>query len=474
MFALSPPHPSPGVRKTSPKIKFCPSGMACLALLAGLPSASQAGQLNHFAPGIFGTRDFFIPAESGFYYSQMDFNYLSDEFHDAGGHNLDSLTLSHSLDQSGTFSGSRSFTLEASRGSSFSLSFQGSDLGLQLTTSSTASVGLDLSAEATARLRAQSTIRAHVEDLDVRLSGISPTLVWASDAKFLGARLGMLLSLPIMDMSIDARIQGTASIRARVDGALTARAIANLRGSGTVSGTLSAGGRTRNTIQPGGSKTFTVEAAGSATAKRTFHKELSLQREFTQEIHDSSTALGDFYMQPLWLDWSGDHYDVSLSDGFYAPTGRYHDGALDNTGFGFWTNQAQAAAAWYPWKSRGTALTVATTYEVHGNKQGADIRPGSDLTVNWGVSQFLPLNKAMTVLADIGVGGYDLWQVSNDRGSDVTYDAGIHDEVHAVGVQLGLAHVKWAASLTLRWMHEYAARDRFQGDMFVLNFAKKL
>src|SRR5262249_5278322 len=37
----------------------------------------------------------------------------------------------------------------------------------------------------------------------------------------------------------------------------------------------------------------------------------------------SSFSLGDMYVQPLWLDWSREHFDVAVGAGFYAPTAQY-------------------------------------------------------------------------------------------------------------------------------------------------------
>ena len=443
--------------------------------MALLGSAAHAGELNHFQPGIFGTRDFFLPPAPGFYYAQMDFNYLANEFHDGSGNKLDSLTISRSLDLSKTFSGSKSFGLSKSRSSAFNLNFQGSnlDLGAQVNAASNVNAGVSVSAQASARLRANATVHARLDDLDVRITGIAPTFIWASESKILGARFGTLVSLPIVDMSIDATLKGRMDVNARLNGQLTVNAVANLTGNGTVNGTISASGPHGNGITPSGSKSFAAGVTKSGSVQKKVSANLNLHRDFTINVHDSGTGLGDLYVQPLWLDWSGDHYDIALADGFYAPTGRYSAGALDNTGMGYWSNQTQLSAAYYPWKHKGTALTVATTYEVHGNKEGYDIRSGDTLTVNWGLSQFLPLNKDKTWLAEVGFAGYDLFQVSDDRGRDVTYDASVHDQVHAYGVQLGLVQTKWNATMTLRWMHEYGARDRFEGNMYVLNFAVK-
>ncbi|MCB1229724.1 MAG: transporter [Verrucomicrobiae bacterium] len=436
----------------------------------------HASELNHYAPAIYGTRDFFVPSDPGLYYSQINFTYLSDQFNDGDGNAFSSLSIPGSLDLSRTISGAGSFSLASARGSSFSFNYQGSRLdvagGFQRNTTTTATVSLD--AEIMARLRTQSVTRITVEDLDVRTTGIVPTVVWSSDTKVLGGRLGGMISLPIVDMSIDARLKATTDIKGRLDGRLTARAVAQLTAQSTVDGTITITDPDGNRLDFSGGQTFNTGATVGGTVSQSFREDFSVQHESVVEIQDSSTALGDLFVQPVWVGWGGDHYDLSISDGFFAPTGRYEAGALDNTGMGFWSNLTTVAGAWYPFKSRGTAITAAAAYEVHSNREGVDIRPGDNFTISWGFSQFLPLNKSGTLLADLGVSGYSIFQVSDDTGRDVVYDASIHDEVHAYGIQGGLLYVPWNATMTIRWLHEFGARDRFVGDMYVLNFAKKI
>jgi hypothetical protein len=42
-----------------------------------------------------------------------------------------------------------------------------------------------------------------------------------------------------------------------------------------------------------------------------------------------------------------------------------------------------------------------------------------------------------------------------------------------VGGQIGLTCVPWMASVTFLGFYEYAAKDRFQGSSFSINFGKK-
>jgi hypothetical protein len=102
---------------------------------------------------------------------------------------------------------------------------------------------------------------------------------------------------------------------------------------------------------------------------------------------------------------------VALGYGFYAPVGQYNPEqvtlpvigeitteAADNIGLGFWTHQLQGAGAWYPWEDKRMAVAGALTYEIHGKKEDFDLTPGQNLTLNWGVSEYLPLSKEDSLL----------------------------------------------------------------------------
>ena len=199
----------------------------------------------------------------------------------------------------------------------------------------------------------------------------------------------------------------------------------------------------------------------------------------------SDFGVGDLFVQPIWLGWSIPNWDFALGYGFYAPIGRYNvetftlpggatimTEASDNISLGFWTHQIQGAVSWYPWADKRMAVSGALTYEIHGDKEGFDLTPGQNLTFNWGISQFLPLNKAQTLLLEFGPAGYDSWQVTDDSGS-AARNPGVHDQVHAVGGQLGVTYAPWMLSVNVHGFYEFAAEDRFQGSSFGLTIAKK-
>jgi hypothetical protein len=212
---------------------------------------------------------------------------------------------------------------------------------------------------------------------------------------------------------------------------------------------------------------------------------LSRQSGAGRDIESGQFNIGDIFVQPLWFGWSEKHWDITIGYGFYAPLGRYNTETInlpvlgartvessDNIGLGFWTHQFQGGVTWYPWESKGTAINTALTYEIHGEKRDFNITPGQNLTLNWGVSQFLPLSSNEKLLLEVGPAGYSSWQVSNDTGSDAAPPRD-NDQVHAVGGQVGLAYVPWETSLNLRYFYEVEAKDRFQGESLGLNLAAK-
>lgn len=254
-------------------------------------------------------------------------------------------------------------------------------------------------------------------DPDIDVTALAPTLIWVSPWKFLNARYAAIVAPSFADGSVDASLSVARSGR-----------------------------------------------FGFATG--TFDTSLSA---------DTGMGVGDLFVQPAWLGWSGKHYDASASYGFYAPTGE------KDIGLEFWTNQLQAAGAWYPFDNRGTAVTVAGTYEIQSEKEDEDLTPGDRFTLNWGISQYLPLNKAQTFLFEIGVTGYCQWQVNVDSGSDVptlrNTQLNAQDHVYAAGVQAGLTQagltsVPWKAALTVRYLTEFGAEARFEGDYLGVTLAK--
>jgi len=206
---------------------------------------------------------------------------------------------------------------------------------------------------------------------------------------------------------------------------------------------------------------------------------LGLQKSADQ----ANYAWGDMYFQPIWLDWSFQHFDLEFGEGFWAPVGKFNTTQVNvgpftstvpsasNVGLGYWTNQMQAGAAWYPFSNKGTAVTTALTWEINSKQQNIDITPGQRLSLNWGISQYLPVTRDQSRLIEVGVTGYGNWQVTSDTGSAARSSA--KDQAQAIGGQVGYTIVPSSVAINVRYLHEYAARSAFMGDWVGVSFAVK-
>jgi hypothetical protein len=294
------------------------------------------------------------------------------------------------------------------------------------------------------------TIRAEAEltgtgsvsvdsDIDVKykLAGIVPAFMIVTDWKILGATYAAYVTVPFVYTRLEVELDGQVSASLNVDGFIR------------------------------------LTAPDGKFVQKDISGLFSGSRSFSAEVDEDQFNLGDIFVQPVWLGWSGKNYSASLGYGIYAPTGDFEQGALDNTGLGFWEHQIQAAGVWYPWEHRATAVTLAATYEINHKKKDVDITPGSVFSLNFGVSQFLPLKKDNSLLAELGVTGYSQWQVTDDSGDDASNED-VHDQVHSAGCQAGLIYAPWNAGLSARFMHEFYAEDHFRGNMFMITIGKKL
>jgi hypothetical protein len=194
----------------------------------------------------------------------------------------------------------------------------------------------------------------------------------------------------------------------------------------------------------------------------------------------SQFAVGDLFVNPLWLGWNRKYFDTAFGYGFYAPVGKFDTQTLmlpsgskvvtapTNVGLGYWTHQLQGNLNWYPSPKRGTAIANTLTMEFNGTQRGTDFQNGDFVTRNWGASQYLPLDKQSHYLAELGVAGYSQWQVTDSSGPGVT-NPKFHDQVHAVGFQAGITNVRLGLQLNFLYFNEFYAANRFRGNSYSLN-----
>jgi hypothetical protein len=192
--------------------------------------------------------------------------------------------------------------------------------------------------------------------------------------------------------------------------------------------------------------------------------------------HWRREGVGDLWVQPFTLGWHLKRLDFLVADGFMVPTGRYTPGATNNIGTGYFGNHFQTGTTYYVTKNKATSVNLFTDWEVHGQRQGTNNTyktPGPAFTDEWGVGQILPLKKDFSKLLQLGVIGYDQWQVTANGGTiplgPITAPAsGLpYYSVHAVGGQMTYILPTKNLNFFFKYEHEFKSYSHPLGTTIV-------
>jgi hypothetical protein len=190
------------------------------------------------------------------------------------------------------------------------------------------------------------------------------------------------------------------------------------------------------------------------------------------------SGFSDMYVQPFNLGWHfGKRVDFNAGYSFVAPTGRFTQGASNNVGSGYWGNDITSGTTFYVTKNKGTSANLATDWEIHGQKSGTNITPGQAFTMEWGLGQVLPLKKDMSRLLQLGLVGYDQWQVSKSSGTLLVAGIPVAESlipfysVHAIGVQSNFILPAKDLVAFFKYYDEYRALARPEGRTIVFGFS---
>ncbi len=174
-------------------------------------------------------------------------------------------------------------------------------------------------------------------------------------------------------------------------------------------------------------------------------------------------GIADTFFVPANFGWHLKRADLNVGYGFMAPTGRFTPGANNNVGSGYWGNHIMSGLTAYLTKNKGTTANVFMDWEIHSKKDGIDITPGQALTLEGGLGQALPLDKQMHKLLQLGLVGYDQWQVTDNKG--LTADLP-HYTIHSVGAQANFIVPAKGFAAFFKYYDEYSGKARPVGRTF--------
>ncbi len=179
-------------------------------------------------------------------------------------------------------------------------------------------------------------------------------------------------------------------------------------------------------------------------------------------VNVDRSGFGDLFVQPLKMGWRTPDLDVVTSYALYAPTGRFEPRGGGGVGRGFWTHQLSLGAAVRGSRARRVRASALLSYDLNRRKRGIDIRRGNTVQVQGGAG--------MRVVGpvDVGLAGFALLQVTDDRGSDVPEALrGARDRTFGLGPEVDILIPALRMRLDLRSEWEFGVRSRPQGQILV-------
>jgi len=176
---------------------------------------------------------------------------------------------------------------------------------------------------------------------------------------------------------------------------------------------------------------------------------------------DHNFGVGDFFTEGT-LSWHPKQFDLAVGAGFWAPTGK--SSTPVDAGLGFWTPMLTAGGTWYIDTNKTWAVSALNRYEFNTEQSDTGITPGQAYTLEWGIS------KTLEKVFDLGVVGYYQLQTTTDKGTGASSN---RDMAAAVGPEFSVAFPKIMTFVSVRYLYEFTAVSRAQGQAVVLTLTKR-
>jgi hypothetical protein len=205
-----------------------------------------------------------------------------------------------------------------------------------------------------------------------------------------------------------------------------------------------------------GNSTFLTLTAAGPIAR------LQLNLQNSPEIGADRFGLADPYIQPFRLGWRKPRFDLVTSYSIYLPTGRSALAGGGGVSSGQITHEFSGGGSLY-FKERRHFLTALGSYQLNSRQRGIDITRGDLVQIQGGFGRQL-----LKQVAEAGIAGYGLWQVRDDRGSQLPPAiTGARDQVYGLGPEGAVLIKAIRAQIRARCEWDFAVRSRPQGTICV-------
>jgi hypothetical protein len=178
-------------------------------------------------------------------------------------------------------------------------------------------------------------------------------------------------------------------------------------------------------------------------------------------------GLTDSAVTPISLGWHHKRADVLAGFSMFIPTGRYTDGASDNTGLGMWGFEPLVGTTVYLDEQRRYHAATEVSFDFQSKKEDSETKVGSQMNLEGGVGgDFLKggLTTGLCYYASFKLGDDEIEGLPGIliRGKNKTF---------ALGPEATLAIAarnKVFGFVTVRYFWEVYARTSTQGSAFLI------
>jgi len=186
---------------------------------------------------------------------------------------------------------------------------------------------------------------------------------------------------------------------------------------------------------------------------------------FSESFSEDKTSYGDITLIPGIFYWNnGAKWHFSQSFFVVVPVGDYDENDDANTGLNYWTFETDFAATYLD-QETGQDYSVVLGYGYNTENEDTDYQSGDELHIDYIFNQFLSESLA------VGIHGFYYEQLSGDSG-----DGALLGDFKAEAAGIGPA-VMWIppnyegkVAFVAKWLNEYEAENRLEGDHVFLSF----
>lgn len=179
-------------------------------------------------------------------------------------------------------------------------------------------------------------------------------------------------------------------------------------------------------------------------------------------FHDEDRGISDASISPMSLYWSSGNWHWNLYSAVFLPSGAFDQKSPLNIGRNYFSFDTVLAMTWLD-PNIGLEVSIVPGVMFNTKNNDTGYTTGAELHIDAMVNVFLSKNFAF------GIHGYLYEQLEADSGRG-TIGANVKSSSAAFGpaVFISMADVGANAKIVGKWLHEFSAENRFEGDILSL------